>query len=59
MVMRDEEPMEENHSASTPPVLFVNGAPHGYVTRNQFLAGIDPDDLAQAIGRFDLVRGGW
>ena len=47
-----------NRFTSTPPEIYVDGVFYGYLTKNTSLPGVivDPDALAAAIGRFDVIR---
>ncbi len=46
-----------NPYTSTPPSIFIEGAFVAYLSKNYMLmSAIDPDDVAVAIGRFDVVR---
>jgi hypothetical protein len=43
--------------AENPPEIFLDGEFAGYLTKNtDFSSQIDPDDVAEAIGRFDVIR---
>lgn len=46
-----------NSFTSTPPILILNGQPIAFVTTSSVLTpAIHPNDLAIAVGRFDVLR---
>lgn len=45
-----------NQYSSTPPIIYLKGKKHGYLTKNRFKTGttIDPDTLAEWLRRNNL-----
>lgn len=45
-----------NEFSFNPPGIYIDQAFYGYLTANTTLGGIHPNDLAAAIGRYDVIR---